>query len=99
MRKKFSEMTPVERADKLMKGLTWEEAEEVGVEILARCFALHIYARKDGSDWYPQMNKKLFDRTEEWKNDNSWLLAMAATGQALKTGELKLNTLDSYDAQ
>ena len=41
-RKKLSEMTPYERVDSRMKGMSWEEAEDVGVEILAKCLALHI---------------------------------------------------------
>jgi hypothetical protein len=34
-RKKLSDMTPIERVEQRMKGMSWEEAEDVGVEILA----------------------------------------------------------------
>lgn len=43
IRKKLSDMTPIERVDQRMKGMSWEEAEDVGVEILARCLSLHVH--------------------------------------------------------
>lgn len=79
-RKKLSEMTPIERVDQRMKGMTWEEAESVGVEILTRCLALHMYARKDGADWFDKTSKRIIKRAQEWKDegDNSRILAWAA---------------------
>lgn len=79
-RKKLSEMTPIERVDQRMKGMTWEEAEDVGVEILARCLALHMYARKDGVDRFDKTSKRIIERAQEWKDEgnNSWILAWAA---------------------
>ena len=79
-RKKLSEMTPIERVDQRMKGMTWEEAEDVGVEILARCLALHMYARKDGVDWFDKTSKRIIERAQEWKDEgnHSWILAWAA---------------------
>ena len=81
-RKKLSEMTPIERVDQRMKGMTWEEAEDVGVEILARCLALHMYARKDGVDWFDKTSKRIIKRAQEWKDEgnHSWILAWAAVG-------------------
>ena len=79
-RKKLSEMTPIERVDQRMKGMTWEEAESVGVEILARCTALHIYARKDSVDWFDKTSERIIKRALEWKDEgnNSQILAWAA---------------------
>lgn len=90
VRKKLSEMTPVERADRLMKGTTWDEAEQIGVEILARCMALHVYARKEGTEYMEKLMLKLLlkttNRADEWahENNNPALLALAAMGNELE---------------
>lgn len=77
-RKKLSEMTPYERVDSRMKGMSWEEAEDVGVEILARCIALHIFAREDADEYASKLSKRLFDRALEWaRTEGSFPLAMA----------------------
>lgn len=89
MRKKRSEMSPKERMDFILKDSTWEEAEEVGIEILARCCALHVYARKE-EDYILNLSMKLTERicrrADEWahEGDNSWHLALAATGYELR---------------
>ena len=77
-KKKLAEMTPIERMNKLMNGLSWEEAEEVGVEILARCAALHIFAREDVDEYMPKLFERVFVRAFEWaKTEGSFPLAMA----------------------
>ena len=77
-RKKLSEMTPYERVDSRMKGMSWEEAEDVGVEILARCIALHVFAREDTEEYLPKLFKRLRVRACEWANhEGSFPLAMA----------------------
>ena len=77
-RKKLSEMTPIERVDQRMKGMSWEEAEDVGVEILARCLALHHFARKDGVEWFDKTMNRIFERTDGWRKENAFGLACAA---------------------
>ena len=77
-RKKLSEMTPYERVDSRMKGMSWEEAEDVGVEILARCIALHTFAREDIDEYLPKLFGRIRDRSLEWaKTEGSFPLAMA----------------------
>ena len=77
-RKKLSEMTPYERVDSRMKGMSWEEAEDVGVEILARCIALHIFAREDIDEYLPKLFGRIRDRSFEWaKTEGSFPLSMA----------------------
>lgn len=77
-RKKVSEMTPYERVDSRMKGMSWEEAEDVGVEILAKCLALHIFAREDVDEYMPKLFKRVVDRSFEWaRTEGSFSLAMA----------------------
>lgn len=79
-RKKLSEMTPLERSDRILKGASWEEAEEAGVEILARCMALHVYARKDGEEWFKDVMRRIAVRGDQWAKDNRPILAFAAVG-------------------
>lgn len=67
-------MTPYERVDSRMKGMSWEEAEDVGVEILA----LHIFAREDVDEYMPKLFKRIVDRSFEWaRTEGSFSLAMA----------------------
>lgn len=77
-RKKQSEMTPIERMNKLMKGLSWEEAEDVGVEILARCFARHKHVLKDEDKFMDDIVEKICERCNEWSHEHSWELAIAS---------------------
>ena len=79
-RKKLSEMTPIERVDQRMKGMTWEEAEDVGVEILARCMALHTYARKDGEEFFKNVMERICKRGDEWAKTHTAILAFASLG-------------------
>lgn len=78
-RKKLAEMTPIERMNKLMNGLSWEEAEEVGVEILGRCMALHIYVRGENEEYITGICRKICDRADEWAHSDygNFVLAMA----------------------
>ena len=80
MRKKKTEMTPVELVDQALKGRTWEEAEEAGVEILARCMAFHAYAKKDGEEYYMNIVKRICLRADAWAKDNAFMLGCARAG-------------------
>ena len=77
-RKKLAEMTPIERMNKLMNGLSWEEAEEVGVEILARTFAFHAHSVKDGEKFFENLMEKIALRADEWAKEHSRELAIAS---------------------
>ena len=88
-KKKLSEMTPIERVEQRMKGMSWEEAEDVGVEILARCLALHIYARKDGVEYFERLTKRIIERTDSWRKEASGILAMAAVAYERQMEETK----------
>ena len=84
-RKKMCDMSPVERVNMAMKGLTWEEAEEAGVEILARCMAFHCYAAHDGEEFYKRIMKNIAERGDVWAKENAATLAIAALGNKLNT--------------
>lgn len=77
-RKKLSEMTPMERVEQRMKGLTWEEAEDIGIEILARCLALHMFVREDLIQYTKRMNDRLFENAVKWARSHSTELALAS---------------------
>ena len=69
-------MTPVELVDQALKGRTWEEAEEAGVEILARCMAFHVYAKKDGEEYYMNIVERICLRADAW----AFMLGCARAG-------------------
>lgn len=91
MAKRLKDMTPIERVDQRMKDMTWEEAEDVGVEIMARCLALHVYARRDGPDYWKRTFKRIIERAQEWKDEgnNSTILAWAAIAYEKERNEEK----------
>lgn len=79
-RKKRADLTPRELPDRMLKGRTWDEAEETGIEILARCTALHIYARKEGAEYMRHLMERICKRSDEWAHQpgNPTILAFAA---------------------
>lgn len=66
-----------------------EEAEDVGVEILARCLALHTFARKDGVVWFERTTNRIIERMDEWRKDNAFVLAFASVANERQKGETK----------
>ena len=91
-RKKLSEMTPYERVLSRMKDMSWEEAEEVGVEILARCLAMHVYSRKDGEEYFLPLLRHICQTADKWASSDfgSHYLAMARIGFELEKENDKL---------
>lgn len=76
-RKKKSEMTSVELVDQALNGLTWNEAETAGIEILARCMALHAYARDDGEEYIKALMKRIYVRACGWANETGYPTVLA----------------------
>lgn len=82
-------MTPMERMEYIMTGSTWDDAEEVGIEMLARCCALHVYARKE-KDYILNLSMKLTERicrrADEWAHEknNPFVLACASRGHQME---------------
>ena len=85
-RKKKSEMTLKERVDSALKGETWDFGEQFGIEVLARCVALHVYARKEGGEYLSDLMKRICKRGDEWAHEGNhpFVLAMASVGQRVK---------------
>lgn len=99
MKKKKSEMTPYERVDKSMEGMSWDEAEEVGIEILARVMALHVYSRKE-EDYIGKLMKRICVRADEWAHEserNIFTLAMAAVGFNISKGHVECDVKSIKD--
>jgi len=93
-RKKLSEMTPMEKMEKILKGSSWDEAEEVGKEILARCMALHLYAMGEGFEYIDHLIESICERGDAWahEDNNPSILALAAVGYKLEKEESTLNS-------
>jgi len=81
-------MTLIEMMERVLEKATWEEAEEVGLEILARCLAMHCYAIEDGEEYYKSLMKRICERGDEWAKEHSKYLAIASVGQKLKDGKI-----------
>lgn len=77
-------MTPIGRVEQRMKDMSWEEAEDVGVEILARCLALHMYVHKDEEKYIDHLLTRILERGTEWAKENALGLGMASVGLKLK---------------
>ena len=82
-------MTPMEKFEKILKGSSWDEAEEVGKEILARCMALHIYAKGEGFEYIDHLIESICKRSDAWAHEgnNPRILAFAAVGYKLEKEE------------
>lgn len=87
-RKKISEMTPIERVDRVMKGASWEDAENVGIEILARCISFNYFVNKGGNEYMEKLFARLGDRVQTWTDDHATQLAM---GRVAKERQEKEN--------
>lgn len=87
--KKRADMTPMERMEYIMTGATWDDGEAVGIEMLARCMALHVYARKEGEEYFSGLMKRICMRADEWAHEhgNTFRLAVAAVGNKIQRGE------------
>ena len=87
-RKKMSELTPKERVDRVMKGASWEDAENVGIEILARCISFNFFVNKGGSEYMEKLFARLGDRVQTWTDAHATQLAM---GRVAKERQEKEN--------
>ena len=87
-RKKISEMTPIERVDRVMKGASWEDAENVGIEILARCISFNYFVNKGGKGYMEKLFARLGDRVQTWTDEHATQLAI---GRVAKERQEKEN--------
>lgn len=87
-RKKLSEMSPIERVDRVMKGASWEDAENVGIEILARCISFNYFVNKGGKGYMEKLFARLGDRVQTWTDDHATQLAI---GRVAKERQEKEN--------
>lgn len=80
-RKKLSDMTPMERVDRTMKGASWEDAENVGIEILARCISFNYFVNKGGKGYMEKLFARLGNRVQTWTDEHATQLAMGTVAK------------------
>ena len=66
----------MERVDQRMKGMTWDETEEVGIEILARCLTHHIFVAGDGEEFAESLPKRVAKRVREMVEEHRTAFAL-----------------------
>lgn len=78
--------TPAERANKIMKGCTWEEAEEIGTYILGKCAQKRIRVDND-EKFFERINHKICEKGEDWivSENGAFYIAMARFGERHET--------------
>ena len=86
-RKKLSDMTPIERVERVMKGASWEDAENVGIEILARCISFNYVVNKGGKGYMEKLFARLGDRVQTWTDEHATQLAMGRVAKELQEKE------------
>lgn len=93
-RKKRADMTPMERMEYIMKDATLDDGEAVGIEILARCMALHVYAFEEGEGYCQQLMERICKRADKWAHEpgSPTILAFAAAGYKILQGEYQLKS-------
>lgn len=92
--KKRSEMSTDERMEFILTGASWDDAEKVGIEILARCMAFHVYSLKEDEDYMNDLFDKICHRADEWAHEpiNTRYLALAAVADRMeKSQDLSCN--------
>lgn len=79
MNKKLSEMTPWERVEPRLKGLSNEEAEDVAIKILAQIAAKHYYVFNDFEEWAKRVFRdKLWDAILDYKDKHAFELSLGS---------------------
>jgi hypothetical protein len=86
-RKKMSEMTPIERVERVMKGVSWEDAENVGIEILARCISFNFFVNKGGEGYMEKLFARLGDRVQTWTDAHATQLAIGRVAKGRQEKE------------
>lgn len=90
MRKKLKDMTPFERVESRLIGLSNEEAEDVAVQIIAQVFAKHIYIHKDGEEYCKGLMRRIAEATCEYTKKHSFELAVGRVAEENKEELTKL---------
>lgn len=76
-RKKLSEMTPFERVASRMKYMSFDEAEDVGIEIMARVVAIRMYAESKDGQYLQGVFERIIKQADDYaRNEGSLYLAL-----------------------
>lgn len=76
-RKKLSQLTPIERMNRMMKDISWEDAEIIGIEIVARCLAKRLLVDEVKQDYIDGVFLCIVSRAFNWAEDNTSAIACA----------------------
>lgn len=75
MAKKLKDMTPFERVESRMKDLSWDEAEEVAIKILAKVVSKKVYVDDEGKEYVNGLVKRIMQEADQYAKENSLLLS------------------------
>lgn len=74
-RKKLADMTPYERVEERLVGLSNEEVEDIAIKMLAQTVAKAVYIRDD-LQYIMQLTKRICEKADEFAKDHSLEIAM-----------------------
>lgn len=74
-RKKLADMTPYERVEERLVGLSNEEVEDIAIKMLAQIVAKAVYIRGD-EQYIMQLVKRICEKADEFAKDHSLEIAM-----------------------
>ena len=80
-RKKVSEMTPFEKASYRLEGCSWDEVEDVAIQLLGRCMAYKLHGLDEEPENYiRQMYTRILEEYQKFTDENSLFLACTHYG-------------------
>ena len=93
MRKKLADMTPFERVEQRMIGVSNEEAEEIAAKILGRLLAKYTHAQnKDPYEFFDRIMKMIINEATAYTKAHSLELAIVAVmNERKEKGEFPYN--------
>lgn len=71
------QLTTYQKVERLLNGISNEEAEDVAVKILAQILAKHFYVMEDGKEYLLSLNEKLLSETKEFVKKYSFMIAIS----------------------
>lgn len=75
-RKKVADMTPIERVDRVMTGMTNEDAESVAVHILSQLIAKRVCINED-FDYMDEVYDKIMEGVKNYATEHVTELAIS----------------------
>lgn len=86
-RKKLSEMTPWERVEQRLEGLTNEEAADIAARIMGQIVAKRHFINNDLKEYMKGWRDKMIDYAIEFGEEQSMSIALARSVQKMESKE------------